>query len=86
MFQLAPNVLSRRVGDEMVLLDLDDDLYFSLDPVGAEILEALLSFSDEESAIDSLLGHFDVDRARLSNDVAALRRKLIARGLAVENT
>jgi len=35
------NQVSSRVGDELVVLDLDSSLYFSLDPVGARIFELL---------------------------------------------
>ena len=48
------NVLSRTVGDELVLVQLDRELYFSLNATGAEIWSALQAGVDFDGIVHRL--------------------------------
>ena len=42
--QISEQVVTRRVGDETVLLNLESGIYFGLDPVGSRFFELLVAF------------------------------------------
>ena len=74
------NVLSRTVGDELVLVDLDRELYFSLNTTGAEILSALQERTDLDEIVAKLAAHGATpEQAR--DDVDQLIRQLVSVGL-----
>ena len=84
-FVVPENILSQQVNDEMVLFNLETEVYFSLDAVGARFFDILKSGDDYESMLNALEDEFDVDRNRLKNDFNALvekllEKKLLARG------
>ncbi len=67
-------VVFNRVGEELVLLDLNRGIYYGLDPIGARMWE-LLSAGQEEGEILATLGEeYEVERQTLSADL----RRLIA--------
>jgi len=69
------------VGDETVLLDLEDGTYYGLNGVGAHLWERL----DEPTAVASLEREtataFDIDRETCRADVRAFLADLRDRGL-----
>lgn len=75
------HVLLQRVGEEAVLLNLQNELYFGLDPVGMRMWEALTKARTVEAAYEELLGVYEVDDARLRRDLEALVDKLVENGL-----
>ncbi len=75
------HVLLQRVGEEAVLLNLENELYFGLDPVGMRMWEALSKSRTLEGAYQELLGVYEVDDARLRKDLEALVAKLVENGL-----
>jgi hypothetical protein len=74
-------VVTRQVDGELVLLNLDSDFFFGLDPVGARIWEVLSSSSSIGVAVERLLSEFDVEADRLRNDVEKLVASLVEDGL-----
>src|SRR6058998_1541104 len=78
---VAPDLLFRLVGNEAVLLNLKTELYLGLDPVGTEMWVVLTNTSSIQAAYDSLLQEFDVDPARLRQDLNDFIEKLLAQGL-----
>ncbi len=79
-FVMAPSVLSREVDGEMVLLNLDTEQYYGLDPVGSCILDRITR-QPFEQALEALAVDYEVDEATLRRDVNALLDKLLAAGL-----
>ena len=75
------HVLSRRVGDETVLLSLADEHYYGLDAVGTRFWEIVARGTTFENAVDMLLVEYEVDRDALVRDLAALVQDLRASGL-----
>ncbi len=79
---MAPqHVLLQQVGEETVLLNLEKECYFGLDPVGTRMWEALTKASTIEAAYQELLSAYDVDPRRLRQDLEALIDKLVENGL-----
>jgi hypothetical protein len=80
-FVIPPQVMSRQVGDETVILDLASGMYFGLDPVGARIWQLVAEGQSLDSVITTVMSEFDVTEERLRQDVNALMDELASRGL-----
>ena len=81
---IPPHVMSRLVGDETVLLDLESGIYFGLDGVGKRIWAAIgegLTLGEIAAAIVS---EYDVEEDQAQTDVINFARDLIERGLLTE--
>ncbi|HKY48350.1 MAG TPA: PqqD family protein [Acidimicrobiia bacterium] len=79
-----PHVYNRAVDGQMVLLNLETEQYFGLDAVGTNIVTRLTEQSPE-SAIEDLLGDYQVDPQVLRRDIEELLEKLMAAGLLVRS-
>lgn len=75
------SVLFQTVKDESVLLNLDTELYFSLDAVGTEMWKRLTADGDTESAFSQLADFYDVPEEQLRGDLTRLVSELIESGL-----
>jgi len=78
---VPPGVLVSKAGEESVLLNLDSERYFGLDPVGTRMWEVLGTNGTVESAYDALLAEFDVEPEQLRRDLYELIEKLREHGL-----
>jgi Coenzyme PQQ synthesis protein D (PqqD) len=85
IISVSPDVMVRKVGEESVLLDLKTERYLGLDDVSARFWDLLTSGEPIQSAYDKLLEEFEVDPARLRNDLDAFVQELIQFGL-IEQT
>ncbi len=79
--RVPERVLMRHVGDELVLLNLDQESYYGLNPVGARLMQLAETGATLEAITARLLTEFDVSRERLEIDVRAVAAQLIATGL-----
>jgi hypothetical protein len=75
------HVLLQQVGEESVLLNLEKECYFGLDPVGTRMWEALTKGNTVEVAYQELLSVYDVDGLRLRQDLERLIENLVENGL-----
>lgn len=75
------NQVSARVGDELVILDLDSSLYYSLDPVSARIFELLQQPTPLDTVRDAIVAEFEVDAQTARIDLLALVDELVANRL-----
>ena len=81
---IPPQVMSRLVGDETVLLDLSSGIYFGLDGVGKRIWESVgegLSLGETAAVIAA---EFEVDEAQAQADLIAFATDLVERGLLTQ--
>jgi len=84
-FTVSKDVLFQEVSGETVLLDLNSESYFGLDEVGTRIWALIQEGRAVGEVVATLLEEYDVDRATLEADVAALLASLLEAGLVVEN-
>jgi hypothetical protein len=75
------HVLVRPVADELVLLSLESEEYFGLDPVGSRLWQLLDSSPTVQHAFDAMLAEYDVDPATLGHDLEELVQALTSRRL-----
>jgi hypothetical protein len=81
---IPPQVMSRLVGDETVLLDLESGIYFGLDGVGKRIWESVgegLSLAETAGAIAS---EFEVEETQAQADLIEFATDLVERGLLIQ--
>ena len=78
---IPPQVMSRLVGEETVLLDLASGTYFGVDGVAQRIWELIAEGKSLGQTADVIVFEFDVDEARARADVLAFVSDLVERGL-----
>ena len=83
--RIPEEVLTSKVGDETVLLNLQTGMYYSLDPVGTRFLEVLQRTGRLDEVHHALLEQFDVSTAKLEADLLKLSQDMLARGLLVKD-
>ena len=81
---VPPQVMSRLVGDETVLLDLASGIYFGVDGVGQRIWEAVADGKKLGETVDIIVAEYDVDREQATADVLHFAETLVKRGLLAE--
>ncbi|NOZ06699.1 MAG: lasso peptide biosynthesis PqqD family chaperone [Chloroflexi bacterium] len=72
----ADGLLASDIDDEVVLLNLETDKYFGMDPVSARIWSLLAQPHLLTTVCNRLLDEFDVDREACEQDVLEFVQKL----------
>ena len=78
---LSPEVMLQEVGGEAVLLDLRSESYFGLDGVGTRIWRLVEIDGHLKAVHAKLLDEYDVEPARLEDDLKELIGRLAEAGL-----
>jgi hypothetical protein len=78
---IPPQVMSRLVGDETVLLDLESGIYFGLDGVGKRIWESIAEGHSVGQTAAVIVTEYEVDEEQAQADVIAFASDLVERGL-----
>jgi hypothetical protein len=73
--------VSSQLGDETVILHLEDGVYYGLDPVGTSIWRLLQEPRTVAEIRDRIVEEYDVDAERCERDLVALLRELAERRL-----
>ena len=79
--RIPPHVVTRKVGEETVILNLDSGTYFGLDPTGSRFLELLEAHATIASVIPVMLEEFEVTPEQLEGDLSRLSEEMLAGGL-----
>jgi Coenzyme PQQ synthesis protein D (PqqD) len=77
----ASAVVSRSVGDETVLVNLDSERYFSLNRTGAVIWGQLSAGGSRADALAQVLSEFEIDQTTANQDLGELVSALVSAGL-----
>jgi hypothetical protein len=75
------DVLSTKVGEDTVLLNLETGMYHSLNGVGTRFFDLLQNSKNLDDIRQSMLEEFDVPPERLEADLLKLSREMLAKGL-----
>ena len=73
--------LSTTLAEEVIILGLDDSMYYGLSGAGARIWEMLQAPREIEEIVTTIAAEFEVDRERAETDLDALLADLQSRGL-----
>ena len=76
-----PDVLATEFGDEVVLLNLRDGVYYGLENVGAFVWRMLRHPVTMQAICDAIVDGYDVDRGRCERDLRTIIADLTNHGL-----
>ena len=79
--RLREGVITKIVGDEMVLLDYERGIYYGLNDVGARMLFLIAEGRTLPEVVERLLEEFEVTGPTLQSDLQTLIAELQAKGL-----
>lgn len=77
----SENQVYTELADEVVILDTDKGIYYSLNPVGAFIWRKMLEPTPVKALHDAVLAEFEVDSEQCRQDVLRLLEDLSKQGL-----
>lgn len=78
---IAPDHLSTRLGDDVVILGLRDSMYYGLNGVGARVWELLHTRRTRDELVEAIVSEYDVAADTAAADLDALLADLASRGL-----
>ena len=81
--RVADQVLTRLAAGETVLMNLENEQYYSLEGPGSSLWELVENNATFGSAITSLLDEYDVEHDELLRDMSDLLHDLSANGLVL---
>lgn len=73
--------LSTTLGDEVIILGLDDSMYYGLSDTGVRVWELVQAPRTVGEILAALVAEYEVDRHRAEADLEALLADLHSRGL-----
>lgn len=77
----SDNLLAQEIDGEVVILNLDTEVYFALQGVGLRVWELMDEETSVSAIVDRLEAEYEVERARLQADVDAFVGTLAEKGL-----
>ena len=80
-FRSDPDVVARRVQDEVVLVQLGRNEVYALNRTGARLWELLIDGCRPTEAVERMLGEFDVPEPELRAEVDSFLDLLLREGL-----
>ena len=75
------NIVSCDLDGEEAILNMNDGIYYGLDPVGAKIWNLIQKSTSINSIVDVILREFEVDSNSCRADIIELIEELINNGL-----
>ncbi|MBF7728670.1 PqqD family protein [Pseudomonas sp. N040] len=84
--KLTPSdqAIESSVGDETVLLNLENGTYYGLDPVGTRIWALLKQEHSPAEICDLLSAEYEVEQVTIENDVRSFLTDLKTHGIVIE--
>lgn len=79
--RIPPHIMTRRVGEDVVVLDLQSGIYFGLDEIGVRVWGLLEKGETVSAAIAAIAEAYDVAQETVRADVCELVQELLDRGL-----
>ena len=76
-----PNVLAKRVGDEIVLVHLETNRVFELNRTGAFLWDTLAAGATRDELEERMALEFDVERDELAREIDDLLSQFASEGL-----
>ena len=73
--------MTQGIAEELVLLDLQGEAYFGLDPVGTRMWNLLAEGDSLKEVVDTMATEYDVSEAQLESDVVDLVVRLKDEGI-----
>lgn len=78
---LKSTVLQRKLEDNLVFCNLDNESFYKLDPFSRKIFETVLNCSSINEAYQNLIRQYDVDSDILKEDLGNLLKNLVSENI-----
>ena len=85
VFSVPNTVMARRVGEEIVVLDLGGGEYFGLPEVGGRMWELIVEGKSLLEVSNAIVSEFEIDRSTVQKDLIGLVGDLCGKGLLMVN-
>ena len=79
--EIGDSIIFQTLEDEIILLNMTDQGYFGLDPVGTTMWNALMECGDLAKASQKVASHYDADHGTVQGDMRELVSELLSKGL-----
>ncbi|GAA6184574.1 PqqD family protein [Aliiglaciecola sp. NS0011-25] len=83
-YKLSDKALFQKVVDETVILDSISGQYYTLDPIGTEMVEALTTGKSVSQVVALIEQSYDAQAENIQADLAELISKMSDKGLLEE--
>ncbi len=80
-YRISDNAVCQTIGDESVILNLDNGQYYGLDEIGTRMLELLQEHGDIDTVVSVLAEEYDAERQRIRADLQELLGELQEQGI-----
>ena len=81
-----PEIIHSAMDDEVVMMSVDQGLFFGLDKIGAHIWEILETPKTGEEVISLLLSQYDVNRDQCENDTLRFLNNMLDKKVILIHT
>jgi len=81
LYKQPSSVIAQELDQDLVLFQVDSEVYYSLDSVGRKFWSAALTHSAIDDAVDALLSEYDADKDTIRADFLEFTSKLTESGL-----
>jgi hypothetical protein len=76
--------ISGRLHDELVMMDIEQGKYFSLNPVATRIWDLLENYLGIDELCSQLMEEYDVDSEQCTNEVEEYLKEMMKLGLVLK--
>jgi hypothetical protein len=77
-------IIQSKIGDEVVMMDIDSGFYFGMNGVGSIIWQHLSNGITLEDLINNLMNEFNVDKQTCTSDTIAFLENLLEKKIIRE--
>jgi hypothetical protein len=74
-------IVQSKIGEEVVMLDIDSGFYFGLNSVASVIWGLLANEISFEALIDQLMAQFEVERSLCESDTKELLEQMVEKNI-----
>ena len=84
MYKIPETSVNQKVGDELVILNLESGNYFGLDEVGARMVELIGEHGHVDKVVACMLEEYDTSQMQIKADLEELLQELKKNDLIIE--
>jgi len=81
LYKIPETSVNQKVGDELVILDLESGKYFGLDEVGARMVDLLGEYGEPEKVVEIMVAEYDAGKEQIETDLNELIAELVKNNL-----
>lgn len=84
MYKIPETSINQKVGDELVILNLESGHYFGLDEIGARMVELIGEHGEVDKVVACMVEEYDASQSQIKADLEDLLKELTKNNLIVE--